>query len=130
MLAFAWPAARARVADGGWWAPVRERFKNVITDGAEPAWLGLTTEPVDLPGSPTAPFQARVVEFDGARMVGGPVNHMLFDMSRPGGWSNLAGGASESPLGPGYGAGIDDWLAGRFLPLGDPVGSPPRLSKG
>lgn len=129
VLNAAWPMARARVAEGCWWAPVRARFVNTLTDGAEPAWLGLARGPVELPGSPTAPFQARVVTFDGATMVGGPVNHLVFDMGSRGGWYNLAGGASESPLGPGYGAGIEDSIEGRFLPLGDPGGPAPRLRR-
>jgi acyl-homoserine lactone acylase PvdQ len=129
VLAVAWPAAMQRVQNGRSGVPVRAKFKNALTEGMEPSFLGLSTGKLDLPGAPTAPFQMRLVEFDGMTMVGGPVFHMLFDMSRPGGWYNMAGGASESPLGPGYGAGLEDWLEGRFLPLGHPEGDPPRLRR-
>jgi hypothetical protein len=48
-------------------------------------------------------------------------------MSRPGGWYNFAGGASERKRGPGYGAVLEDWRLGRFVPLGKPEGEPPNL---
>jgi len=54
---------------------------------------------------------------------------MVFDMSKPGGWFHIPGGASERRLGAGYGRGVSEWLEGRFLPLGEPQGPAPFLER-
>ena len=50
---------------------------------------------------------------------------MVFDMSRPGGWFHIPGGASERRFGPGYGRGVQEWLTGQFFPLGPATGPAP-----
>jgi len=127
LLRRAWPLATARVDAGQWPVPVRARFRNVIFGGKAPAWTGLDSPEVTLPGGPCVPFQTREQRFAGNTMVFGPVFHLVFDMSRPGGWYNIPGGASERRRGPGYGVGLNDWIDGRFSPLGDAMGEPPRL---
>ncbi len=127
LLRRAWPLATARVDSGNWTVPVRARFRNVLFRGKAPAWMGLDSPEVTLPGGPCVPFQTRHQAFAGNEMVFGPVFHMLFDMSKPGGWYNIPGGASERRRGPGYGVGLQDWIDGRFAPLGDAEGDPPRL---
>lgn len=127
LLRRAWSLATARVDSGQWPVPVRTRFANVMLGGKAPAWLGLDSPEVTLPGGPCVPFQTRLQSFAGNTMVFGPVFHLVFDMSRPGGWYNIPGGASERRRGPGYGVGLSDWIDGRFSPLGDAMGEPPRL---
>ena len=127
LLRRAWPLATARVDAGQWQVPVKARFRNVLFRGKAPAWLGMDSPEVTLPGGPCVPFQSRHQAFAGNEMVFGPVFHMVFDMSKPGGWFNIPGGASERRLGPGYGVGLRDWMDGRFAPLGDAEGEPPRL---
>jgi hypothetical protein len=39
-------------------------------------------------------------------------------MSERGALYNVPGGASESRFGDGYGKGLDEWLTGRFFPIG------------
>ena len=107
--------------------PTRTKFKNVLLQGKLPPALGFDTQPVELPGGPVAPFQSRVIEFEGETIVGGPAFHLAMDMSKPGSWYHVPGGASEKWRGPGYGAGVDEWLHGKFFPLGDASGEPPNL---
>lgn len=126
-LQVAWPRAKERYASGEWSTPVRRPFKNIFTEGKEPRLLGFSSDRIELRGGPTSPFQARIMQVAGQDMVGGSACHLVFDMSKPGGWYNICGGASERRLGPGYGKGLDSWAAGRFLPLGDPTGMPPNL---
>jgi len=106
--------------------PVRTRFSHLVTRGKSPAFLGFDSPEVELPGTPLAPFQCRVSPISGERLVYAPAFHLLMDMSQRGCWYNLPGGASESRFGPGYGRGLQEWLAGTLAPLG---ASPlPRLS--
>ncbi len=98
--------------------PVRLRFKHLVTQGKSPPFLGLDSALVELPGSPMTPFQCRMSYVAGERLVYAPAFHLLFDMSQPGGWYNLPGGASESRFGAGYGKGVGEWLEGTLLPLG------------
>ncbi|HEV8247765.1 MAG TPA: penicillin acylase family protein [Polyangiaceae bacterium] len=105
--------------------PVRLRFKHLVTQGRSPSFLGFDSRPIELPGSPVTPFQCRITPVSGEKLIYAPAFHLLCDMSRPGAWYNLPGGASESRFGPGYGKGIDEWLNGTLLPLG-PSGAMPR----
>jgi penicillin amidase len=125
MLQRLWPLAQGRVKSKEWTLPPRAPFKNAITQGQLPTWMGFSSAPIDLPGSPMAPFQSRIVNLKGQTMVAGPVFHVCFDMSQPYGWYNIAGGASEQRLGPGYGKGLEAWRDGTFAPLGKPTGTPP-----
>jgi hypothetical protein len=127
LLARAWPAALDAADSGRFWVPVRAPFVHFIGGERLPPMLGFGSTPRELPGGPVSPFQSRVVAFEGQKMVIGPAFHLLFDMSGPGGWYNIPGGASERRFGPGYGEGIDGWLAGRFRPLGSPPGEAPDL---
>lgn len=123
-----WPLAYARSRSKDWPYPPKAPFKNAITQGELPSWLGFSSVPIDLPGSPVAPFQSRIIQLQGQTMVAGPAFHICFDMKQPqGAWYNMAGGASESRLGPGYGKGIEAWQQGRFEPLGSPSGKAPDL---
>jgi penicillin amidase len=98
--------------------PVRLRFAHLVTRGRSPAFLGFDSAEIELPGSPDSPFQCRVSPISGERLVYAPAFHLLMDMSRPGAWYNMPGGASESRFGPGYGKGVPAWLEGTLTPLG------------
>ena len=98
--------------------PVRTRFAHLVTRGRSPAFLGFDSPPIELPGSPVAPFQCRISPISGERLVYAPAFHLLMDMKQRGAWYNLPGGASESRFGPGYGQGIEPWLEGTVHPLG------------
>ncbi|HYQ43324.1 MAG TPA: penicillin acylase family protein [Polyangiaceae bacterium] len=98
--------------------PVRTRFAHLVTRGRSPAFLGFDSVPIELPGSPVAPFQCRVSPISGERLVYAPAFHLLMDMRQRGAWYNIPGGASESRFGPGYGRGIPEWLEGTLRPLG------------
>jgi len=98
--------------------PVRTRFAHLVTRGRSPAFLGFDSPPVELPGSPVAPFQCRISPISGERLVYAPAFHLLMDMKQRGAWYNLPGGASESRFGPGYGRGLVPWLEGTLQPLG------------
>lgn len=127
ILAHAWPAAVDRIARGKAAAPVKAGFRNVLLRGLLPTALGFDLPPSELPGGPTAPFQSRRVHFLGEEMIFGPAMHLVMDMSKPGSFYHVPGGASEERLGPGYAAGVDLWSEGRFIPLGDAEGKPPSL---
>jgi penicillin amidase len=127
VLAHAWPAALDRVHRHRGAAPVIAGFKNVLMRGILPTALGFDHPPSEMPGGPTSPFQMRQVRFLGENLVFGPALHLLFDMSKPGAFYHLPGGASEERLGPGYGAGVDLWKEGRFIPLGDADQKAPSL---
>lgn len=94
------------------------RFTHPVTQGALSPAFGLSSPPVQWPGSPTSLFQTRVVRFLGQELKGGPMFHLLMDLSDPCARYNVAGGVSERPGGPGYGKGIEAWRAGRWLPMG------------
>jgi penicillin amidase len=128
VLAHAWPAAIDRIARGKAVAPVRAGFTNVLLRGILPSALGFDLAPFEMPGGPTAPFQSRRVRIVGEDLVFGPAMHLVFDLSKPGGFYHVPGGASEERLGPGYGAGVDLWAEGRFIPLGSPEREPPSLA--
>jgi acyl-homoserine lactone acylase PvdQ len=129
ILARAWPEARRRVREGRWPLPLRRGFVNTLLGGRLPRALGWDGPPLDLPGGPTSLFQTRTVEVEGETFLGGPAFHLLFDLGEPGGWFNICGGASESRFGPGYGEGVDDWVAGRFAPLGPARGPAPSARR-
>jgi len=125
VLAAAWPAAQKRAEFPGWSVPPRFAFVNEYFRGKLPRRMGFDTEVVAPPGGPTVPFQLREVAFAGMKLYFAPAFHMVFDLSRPGGWFHLPGGASERRFGPGYGQGVREWLTGRFLPIGSPTGPAP-----
>ena len=56
-------------------------------------------------------------------MTSGPAFHLLMNLATTTSRYNLAGGASERWGMPGYAAGLEDWAAGRLIPMGD--GPPP-----
>jgi hypothetical protein len=124
LLARAFPRAIAEYET--YEVPVRLRFRHLLTQGKAPAWLGFDSPKVELPGSPTSMFQSRNCLVAGERLVYAPAFHLVFDMSRPGAWYNLPGGAAERRFGPGYGRGVPEWLNGAVFPLGSPEGPPPR----
>ena len=127
VLSAAWPAAWKRAAFPGWRVPARFAFVNEYFRGKLPLRLGFDTAVVEPPGGPTVPFQLREVAFAGMKLYFAPAFHMVFDMSRPGGWFHVPGGASERRFGPGYGQGVHEWLTGQFFPLGPATGPPPVL---
>jgi penicillin amidase len=128
LLAVAFPAALASY-ETSQEIPVRLRFRHMVTQGKTPAFLGFDSKVVELPGSPVTPFQCRISPISGEKLVYAPAFHVLFDMKDDNVFYNLPGGASESRFGVGYGKGIDEWLYGRLLPLGnpDPGATPPSL---
>lgn len=120
LLAQAWPRAVHRFETGEWHLPAHESFLHILFRDALPSLLGFSSVPMEIPGSPTVPFQTRILHLQNEKLLIGPMFHMIFDMSQPGGWYNFAGGASENRLGPGYGKGLDAWREGRFALLGPP----------
>jgi len=128
ILSTAWPAAKKRAASPGWNVPAKFAFVNEYFRGKLPRPLGFDSEIVEPPGGPTVPFQLREVAFAGMKLYFAPAFHMVFDMSRPGGWFHIPGGASERRFGPGYGKGVQEWLKGEFFPLGPATGLAPSLS--
>jgi penicillin G amidase len=127
ILVAAWPAARKRAVSQGS-VPAKFPFVNEYFRGKLPRPFGFDTAVVAPPGGPTVPFQLREVAFAGMKLYFAPAFHMVFDMSRPGGWFHIPGGASERRFGPGYGRGVQEWLAGRFFPLGPATGPAPILT--
>jgi penicillin amidase len=127
VLSAAWPAALKRAAFPGWRVPARFAFVNEYFRGKLPRRMGFDTPVVEPPGGPTVPFQLREVAFAGMKLYFAPAFHMVFDMSRPGGWFHIPGGASERRFGPGYGQGVQEWLTGQFFPLGPATGPAPVL---
>jgi penicillin G amidase len=127
VLAAAWPAAKKRAASSGWHVPARFAFVNEYFRGKLPRPLGFDSQVVAPPGGPTVPFQLREVAFAGMKLYFGPAFHLVIDMSQPGAWFHIPGGASERRFGPGYSKGIQEWLTGQFFPLGPAAGRPPAL---
>jgi hypothetical protein len=124
LLALAFPRAtsgRLRHA-----LPIVRRFTDAVTQGKLGSALGMCSKPITFPGAPCAPFQTRTVRFEDESLVFGPAFHYVTDLGERGGWYHVPGGASERRTGPGYGKGVDLWTEGRFLPLGNPKGEPPR----
>ena len=72
------------------------------------------------------PNQVTLATIGGQSFVFGAACRMLVDMSRPGLWYCMSGGASERRFGIGYGKGLDAWARGEFMPLGGAIGAPPR----
>ncbi len=95
--------------------------------GKLPRPLGFDSQVVAPPGGPTVPFQLREVAFAGMKLYFGPAFHLVIDLSQPGAWFHIPGGASARRFGPGYGQGIGEWLTGQFFPLGPATGRPPAL---
>ncbi len=120
LLTQAWPKALQTYEAGEWHLPVHGSFVHMLLQDTLPDFLGFSSPSFDIPGGPTTPFQTRILHLQGEPLHIGPLFHMIFDMSQPGGWYNFAGGASESRLGPGYGKGLEAWREGRFTLLGPP----------
>ena len=120
LLEKAWYWALDRVDIGDWKLPLHSSFAHMLLQDLLPDALGFSSPTLAIPGSPTTPFQTRILPLQGEPLHIGPLFHMIFDMSQPGGWYNFAGGASESRLGPGYGKGLEAWKDGRFALLGPP----------
>ena len=127
LLRRAWPRAKKLVSSGNWNVPVTARFKSIFTQGKLPSSLRFSSPLIDFPGSPTAPFQTRVLPFEGEVVIGGPAARYVCDMSEHGGWYHVPGGAAELPWGPGYGTGVREWRIGRFTALGYPRQAAPNL---
>ncbi|MBA3459400.1 MAG: penicillin acylase family protein [Deltaproteobacteria bacterium] len=102
------------------------RFKHMIFGGK----LGgvFDSKPIVDRGGPTTPNQVTAVSVGTQEIVFGGAGRMLIDMSKPGAWYCIAGGASERRLGPGYGAGLDAWSKGVFVPIGGATGTPPSAT--
>ncbi len=109
--------------------PVRLRFKHMITQGRTPSFLGFDSRTIELPGSPVTAFQCRLSPISGQDLVYAPAFHLACDMSTDIVYYNLPGGASESRFGPGYGLGVEEWLAGSARALGDFTQPPLEISK-
>jgi hypothetical protein len=124
MIAEAFPRALVGARSSAVQLPRRDKFKNAVFAG-KLSWL-LDSKPIENRGGPTTPNQVTTQQVGKHRVVFGAAGRFLCDMSKPGGWYCIAGGASERRLGAGYGAGLEDWARGRFRPLGSPVGAPPR----
>lgn len=119
----AWRSIHARDIVEGVDGPAMEklRFRHVLEEGLPIS--PLSGPEIELRGGPVSPFQLRVSEVRGHRIVTGPAFHLIVDMSTDVTRYNIAGGASELPFGAGYAAGIDAWHAGEFIDLGGPVGT-------
>lgn len=109
---------RAWAASGTGAALPTLRFRHQLEQGWLPSALGFSTPPLPMPGGPVSLFQVRGVPFLGETLAGGPAFRLVMDMAEPGGRYNICGGASERRFGPGYGAGLDTWLAGLDAPIG------------
>jgi penicillin amidase len=123
VLAEAFPRALADAGSAR--LPRRDRFKNAVL-GGKLRWL-FDSRPIANRGGPTTPNQVTALQLGDQVSVFGAAGRFLCDMSRPGGWYCMPGGASERRLGVGYGEGLEDWARGRFRPLGDASGAPPSL---
>ena len=126
MLAEALPRALLKAEAPGGKLPRRDRFKNAVFAG-KLSWL-LDSKPIENRGGPTTPNQVTSAEIGGQRSVFGSAGRFLCDMSKPGGWYCISGGAAERRFKVGYGAGLEDWARGRFRPLGRPAGPAPSVS--
>lgn len=125
LLERAWPRALALAASrDATLPPVRASFGSMLLQGHLARMLGMETAPLDLPGSAHAPFQTRFMRVAGENRLVGPALHVVFDMSQPGGFYNIPGGASERRRGA-HRVALDSWRHGRFHRFGDPPGEPP-----
>jgi penicillin amidase len=127
LLARAWARAKTGTARHG--LPIVRRFADPLTQGKLGSAGGLCSAPVTFPGAPCAPFQTRAFHFEDQSMVFGPAFHYVTDMGDRGGWYHVPGGASESRFGPGYGKGVDLWVEGNFIALGQVSGKAPSARR-
>jgi penicillin amidase len=118
LLTEAFPRALDRASTEQAKLPRRDRFRNVLF-GGKLELFGFDSKPVENLGGPTTPNQVTAVSFGDQRLVFGAAGRFLCDMSQPGSWYCLSGGASERRFGPGYAAGLDAWARGEFVALGD-----------
>jgi len=126
LLARAWPIALAKASRTEIRLPRRDRFKNFLFAG-KLSLLGFDSQPIANHGGPTTPNQVTALTIGGEQFVFGAAGRFLVDMSKPGIWYCMAGGASERRFGIGYGRGLDAWARGEFLPFGGASGSPPKV---
>ena len=124
LLARAFPRALASAASPERRLPRADRFRNILFAGKFP-WFGIDSKPITNRGGPTTPNQVSAFTLGEQRLVFGAAGRYLADLSKPGGWYCISGGASERRLGKGYGAGLEAWAAGEFRALGDTSGPAP-----
>jgi penicillin amidase len=124
ILGEAFPRALAHSTTEEARLPRRDRFRNILFAGKLERF-GFDSNPIENRGGPTTPNQVTAATLGNQRLVFGAAGRFLCDMSRPGGWYCIAGGASERRFGPGYRAGLEAWARGEFVPLGPARGSPP-----
>ncbi len=108
--------------------PRRDRFRNAVFAG-KLGWL-LDSRPIETArggGHRRRRTRVTALKLGDHDSVFGAAGRYLCDMSTPGGWYCMPGGASERRLGIGYGAGLDDWARGRFRPLGGATGVAPSV---
>lgn len=117
-----WPRALAAVESRDARRPVTEPHLHMLFAGKLPGFLGFDEPAMPFVGGATTPAQCRVLTLIGQRAIFGSAARYVCDLSQPGGWYSLPGGASERRFGPGYRRGIRAWAQGQFAPLG-PVGA-------
>ncbi|HNN93902.1 MAG TPA: penicillin acylase family protein, partial [Pseudomonadota bacterium] len=124
----AWPRALKRVGSRDARRPVTEPHLHMLFAGKLPGILGFDEPAMPFVGGATTPAQCRVLTLIGQRAIFGSAARYVCDLSKPGGYYSLPGGASERRFGPGYRRGIRDWAEGRYAPLGpaDPAINPGR----
>lgn len=125
LLRRAWPMALSKAEHEAFRLPRRDRFKNFLFAG-KLSLLGFDSKPITNYGGPTTPNQVTAVTIGGQRFVFGAAGRFLVDMSKPGIWYCMSGGASERRFGIGYGRGLDAWARGAFLPFGGATGIAPK----
>lgn len=123
-----WPKALITAASRDGRRPVTEPHLHMLFAGKLPGFLGFDEPAMPFVGGATTPAQCRVLTLIGQRAIFGSAARYICDLSKPGGWYSLPGGASERRFGPGYRRGIRDWAGGQYAPLGpvapDDAGNP------
>jgi penicillin amidase len=120
-LAIAWPKALVAVKGRDARRPVTEPHLHMLFAGKLPGFLGFDEPPMPFVGGATTPAQCRVLTLLGQRAIFGSAARYICDLSQPGGWYSLPGGASERRFGPGYRRGISEWAQGTYAALGPAV---------
>lgn len=119
----AWPSALAALTHRDARRPITEPHLHMLFAGKLPGFLGFDEPAMPFVGGATTPAQCRVLTLIGQRAIFGSAARYICDLSQPGGWYSLPGGASERRFGPGYRRGIADWAQGQYAPLGPAVAS-------
>ena len=89
-------------------------FVNQLFQGKLPAWLGLDTKAIPLPGGRATPQQGQVYVSNGRVTSFAPSVRMVADMSEVEIHTCVAGGPSDNRFSKWYTSGIDDWVNGRY----------------